>query len=579
MKSQFFVLIKTLAILFIAPVASAAILDVPHNYNSIQEAMLQCQPGDRIHIAPGQYFEYDLVVPAGVTIVGMGDHPDQVVLDGQGLGRIMLCESLDEATIIQNITFTNGRASGAEGYDQNGGAILLNNSTIRLYNCNFINNSADNHGGALRFSHASPQVFNCYFEGNTAQAGGGAIDCSYDSNPRLNNCFFKMNEASWGGALSCRGNSSPIVITSNFDRNRATGELAYGGAVIADYDSSPIFDRCTFYANHARYGGAVACFETAQTHLRSCTLVNNSCEWIGAGLLCSNSFPVIENSIIVFQDGSAVACSGSAMPTISCTNIFGNDQGDWFGAIEPLLEMNDNMSADPLFCGLDPENDFHFRLQIDSPCADEESHCSVMGAWPAGCAITPIYLDNFTAIWSNGVPRITWYFNGQRGPGEFILMRSLTDAPKDEHQVPFQVQGGGFSIAFDHELLAKNSSNLVYRLYLVEEDESLTLISSAQLSAEGMLKPLHLAGVSPNPFNPRTTIRFENSQDRVITITVHDIRGRQVKLLSSQQYPAGRHEVAWNGDDSQGRRVESGTYFVTVRSQNMVRSQKVLLLK
>jgi len=60
---------------------------------------------------------------------------------------------------------------------------------------------------------------------------------------------------------------------------------------------------------------------------------------------------------------------------------------------------------------------------------------------------------------------------------------------------------------------------------------------------------------------------------------VHDIRGRQVKLLSSQQYPAGRHEVAWNGDDSQGRRVESGTYFVTVRSQNMVRSQKVLLLK
>ena len=202
-----------------------------------------------------------------------------------------------------------------------------------------------------------------------------------------------------------------------------------------------------------------------------------------------------------------------------------------------------------------------------------------MGAWPVGCEITPIYIDEFAAVWSDGVPRISWHTPYERSSSEFTLLRSLASQPEDERSVPFQAQDGGEFIAYDSELQAESGQELVYRLYLIQEDETLELISQARLSDSGMLKPLHLVGAYPNPFNPRTTIRFETSRERLVTITVHNIRGQQVRQLSSSRYPAGVHEVIWNGVDERGLRVESGTYFVTIGSDGMIRSQKILLLK
>ncbi len=580
MKIQILSVTITLTLLFAASVALGTILDVPHDFSTIESALHQAESGDQISIAPGQYFEYDLVVPSGVIVSGTGATPEQVVIDAQAQGRIMICESLDETTLIQNITFINGAARGGAVYDKSGGAILLNNSNLRLFNCRFINNSADGHGGALRFTHASPQLLNCYFEGNSAlEGGGGAVDCSYESSPRITNCFFKFNEANWGGALSCRGSSSPIVTNSNFDRNRAEGGLGYGGAVIADHEALPYFEKCTFYGNHARYGGGLASFESATTNLNSCTLVGNSSEWLGAGIICSNSFPVIENSIIAFQNGSAIACGGSSLPIIRCTNIYGNSLGDWVGTIAAQGRAYNNMEQDPLFCGQDPESNFEFRLQIDSPCGDESTSCGAMGAWPVGCGVTPIYLDDFAATWADGVPQISWNFSGERSSHDFILMRSRQSHADEEHLIPFIVEEGGYSLALDHEFYSKDSSNLLYTLYLKDDDGELITISRTQLSAEGMLKPLHLVGAYPNPFNPRTTISFETSRDRQISITVHNIRGQQVQQLAHKLFPAGRHQVVWSGENSMGQRVESGTYFVTIRSKDMVRSQKVLLLK
>jgi len=68
----------------------------------------------------------------------------------------------------------------------------------------------------------------------------------------------------------------------------------------------------------------------------------------------------------------------------------------------------------------------------------------------------------------------------------------------------------------------------------------------------------------PNPFNPRTTLRFDLARAGRVELAVYDLQGRRVRVLVSETRPAGRHEVSWDGRDDQGHGLSSGIYFARV---------------
>jgi subtilisin family serine protease len=74
-----------------------------------------------------------------------------------------------------------------------------------------------------------------------------------------------------------------------------------------------------------------------------------------------------------------------------------------------------------------------------------------------------------------------------------------------------------------------------------------------------------LAGY-PNPFNPRTTLRFALPSAGRAVLEVHDLAGRRVRRLLAAELPAGEHEVAWDGTDDSGRAVASGQYVARLRA-------------
>ena len=65
----------------------------------------------------------------------------------------------------------------------------------------------------------------------------------------------------------------------------------------------------------------------------------------------------------------------------------------------------------------------------------------------------------------------------------------------------------------------------------------------------------------PNPFNPRTTVKFHVVSEGVVSIDVYDIRGRKVRNLVSASHSPGEYEVIWEGTDRSDRAVASGVYF------------------
>jgi hypothetical protein len=67
---------------------------------------------------------------------------------------------------------------------------------------------------------------------------------------------------------------------------------------------------------------------------------------------------------------------------------------------------------------------------------------------------------------------------------------------------------------------------------------------------------------APNPSFGPTRASFALPAEASVTLTVYDAAGRKVAVAGSGTYPAGRHEVTWNGRDAGGNVVAPGLYFV-----------------
>jgi hypothetical protein len=90
-----------------------------------------------------------------------------------------------------------------------------------------------------------------------------------------------------------------------------------------------------------------------------------------------------------------------------------------------------------------------------------------------------------------------------------------------------------------------------------------------------------VAGIGnyPNPFNPSTTIFFDLDQSSQVKVTVYNMLGEVVRVLSEGVLPAGRQEISWNGTDGNGTSVASGVYFYRVESERVSETRKMMLIK
>jgi hypothetical protein len=71
-------------------------------------------------------------------------------------------------------------------------------------------------------------------------------------------------------------------------------------------------------------------------------------------------------------------------------------------------------------------------------------------------------------------------------------------------------------------------------------------------------------GNYPNPFNPRTTLRFTSASAGRAEIRIFGVGGRLVRVLRAR-VQEGANEVGWDGRSEDGRGAASGVYFYTIQ--------------
>ncbi len=250
-------------------------------------------------------------------------------------------------------------------------------------------------GGAIFCDSAVVADFaNCLFEHNEASQGlGGAIFSAF-SEVTIAGCRFSRNGNELDlYPLSRQASSGSTVALLPFPLpvSQHSGGAIY--ALLSDLSVyGSVFDSNGFHTGgiQRRQGGAVFLDRTI-AKIEGCTFVANEASQ-GEAMLMANSSLRLDSCIVAFNTGentNSLPIAADTFPNtllaISCSNLYGNENGDWAGLVDSLETLYNNFSLDPQFCGRSVGN---YLLQEDSPCRPELSPCgSLVGALPVepGC--------------------------------------------------------------------------------------------------------------------------------------------------------------------------------------------------
>jgi len=83
--------------------------------------------------------------------------------------------------------------------------------------------------------------------------------------------------------------------------------------------------------------------------------------------------------------------------------------------------------------------------------------------------------------------------------------------------------------------------------------------------------------VAPNPTRTTADVNYDLPALAPVEVSVLDLTGRRVAALASGHLSPGRYHATWHGQDTRGRRLPAGVYFVRLIAGEATRLQKLVI--
>jgi hypothetical protein len=117
-------------------------------------------------------------------------------------------------------------------------------------------------------------------------------------------------------------------------------------------------------------------------------------------------------------------------------------------------------------------------------------------------------------------------------------------------------------------------------IYLYIDDITVTTpVTDVEENHQGIIANYALYQNFPNPFNPSTNIEFDLISQEQVQLVIYNGLGQKIKNLVNDNFPAGNHQVEWNGRDDLNRVVAAGVYFYQIQAGSFQETKKMLLIK
>ncbi|MCF7793831.1 MAG: right-handed parallel beta-helix repeat-containing protein [Candidatus Cloacimonetes bacterium] len=571
--------------IFICVILNANIINVPTDFDLIQDAIDASADGDTILVARGIYeehLEFDIHnITLASNFIFTGDDADisQTIIMGGGDDETILIDIEPNSSEIIGLTITDGNSGliientsptlknliimNNDTSDE-GGGILCFNADLTIENCRINSNICDDEGGGIFADSSHVEIINCEINNNVSNENdGGGIYC-INSDLTLENCTINenisddqgggiylenstldfiditVNENEFndqGGGIyleNCTGYMENIICKSNF-----TYEDDTDGGGFTIYDSSDLtMINVLIAGNNAKEdGGGVYCYDSTP-FLANFTIYGNTCvDGKGGGIYFKYSDATMVNSNIVSNLGEYGVYAYSCDPSVSYCNSYNNEEENFHGFDDGVGEITSvNRNGE--------ECDDFYNIQYD----------------PEFIYVNNEYyhLADYSVLVNSGSGD-TSFLPDLDLAGETRLYGEFVDIGTYENQ---NVQVVGIS---NHQLPMTNSQMTNY----------------------------------PNPFNPSTTISFNLSieQNEQYELAIYNLKGQKLKTLSvilsvlrstTKDESDAQHciegygnlyNVTWNGTDQNNKPVSSGIYFARLKAGKVEASCKMLLLK
>ena len=128
--------------------------------------------------------------------------------------------------------------------------------------------------------------------------------------------------------------------------------------------------------------------------------------------------------------------------------------------------------------------------------------------------------------------------------------------------------------------LKEKNAAVAIDIEITEDTDNVQAAPAApRIPAETALFPNY-----PNPFNPETWIPYQIAKPADVTLTIHDVSGREVRRLVLGHQAAGVYRsrgraAYWDGRNALGEKVASGLYFYTFTAGDFTATRKMLIRK
>jgi len=380
--------------------ATAATINIPADYATIQAGIDASSDGDTVMVQSGTYVEninfngHNIILGSLFLVTDDTSYISTTVIDGNQSGSVVVCRSgEDSTTVIAGFTIRGGYAAHGGGIFCDSVSIVIRDNIIRDNNAMGDEQSGGRGGGIYCYYSdywiADVEIRHNIIIRNIAHNGpyqvgmGGGISCRW-CDPRIIDNIVSENVCGGRGAMGAGiyCDDAEAVISENVINDNLAD---WGSGIYCNMNSYALITSNVIYRN---IGGGITCQNNSQAQIINNTITENT---IAYGIMCVGySYPVIMNNIVWNNESLEIYVVGPGSLEITYNDIKGNWEGEG------------NINANPLFC--DSSNGDYW-LAENSPCLGAGYEGADIGALGIGCEATDIaeinILPNQITIFQN----------------------------------------------------------------------------------------------------------------------------------------------------------------------------------
>jgi predicted outer membrane repeat protein len=626
-----FTLFSALLTVLLCTSVNAAVINIPDDFEIIQEAIDESENGDTVLVQPGVYYENLVINDRTITIGSLfittedTSYIDSTVIDGSQVGNTLSIAECDQDPVqLIGLTISNriedNRIKGGLG-------ILCQSSNMIIERCHITLNAH----GMVNSGESEVVINNCLFRYNGDRSEhsspGGAIRLHNSSLLNINHCSFINNFGSGGGGIYCTDNSRLVTEDSYFLENSA---YAYGGpgAAICSIDSSEVsVNNCIINNSTTEmFGGAIFHGSNRLMRIRNCEMAGNSfldIENLGEIEVsdCHLSTGIKLRGTASLQNGTFDA--QSRIETLEPV-IF--NECDFNGRYVSVYEGNPiitnsrfintgiacNEYSSLTLSGISMTGSPWIRCEQGSTLSLK--NCTISGSEHDEQGLIECYNNSTiniinSILWNNGNPQIRSY-RAQFDEGDSITItiaysdlqggNDAFEIPDNAHNIINWLEGNidedpqfvnpeesDFSLTEDSPCVDTGTAFLV-----IDGDTLVNLsddrysgdapdmgafeygFSIVDLESNNFPTAFNLLQAYPNPFNSSTRLEYEIPQAGQIAMSVYDLTGREIVKLADGWREVGKYNIVLEGGN-----LTSGVYLISLDAGGRRVAKQVQLLK